>query len=66
MTPEAQHLAWHKASYSSGNNGCVEIAQQGGQVFVRDSKLGVQSPILSFSADEWACFVAGIRAGELS
>jgi Domain of unknown function (DUF397) len=57
---------WRKSSYSGQSNGCVEVADRpdGGKL-VRDSKLGDNSPVLSFTAHEWACFVAGIESGEL-
>ena len=64
-SPELSRAAWFKSSYSGNNNGCVEVARLDGQVYVRDSKLGERSPVLGFSSYEWACFVAGVRAGEL-
>jgi hypothetical protein len=64
-SPELSHAAWFKSSYSGNNNGCVEVARLDGQVYVRDSKLGERSPVLGFTSYEWACFVAGVRAGEL-
>jgi len=64
-SPKLPRVAWLKSSYSGNNNGCVEVARQDGQVYVRDSKLGERSPVLGFTSYEWACFVAGVRAGEL-
>lgn len=58
---------WIKSSRSSVNGSCVEIEADGqGGVKVRDSKLGDQSPILTFTANEWDAFVDGVRAGELT
>jgi hypothetical protein len=57
-------LDWRKAS-ASGNNGCIEVAPlAGGDVAVRDSKLGPDSPILTFHRHEFAAFVSGVLAGE--
>ena len=58
---------WVKSSKSNNNGSCVEIQAAGqGGVNVRDSKLGDQSPILTFTASEWDAFVDGVRAGELT
>jgi Domain of unknown function (DUF397) len=68
MTPDTTtRQDWRKSSFSNGSSGCVEIADlpAGGKA-VRDSKLGDDGPVLTFTAHEWACFVAGVRAGELS
>jgi hypothetical protein len=46
-----------------GSSACVEVGQDGGEVLVRDSKDPAAAP-LRFTADEWAAFVAGVRAGE--
>lgn len=58
-------LRWRKSSYSNGNGGnCVEVAElpEGGRV-VRDSK-DCSGPVLTFTAAEWAAFIAGVRDGE--
>jgi hypothetical protein len=65
MSPSLSRAMWTKSSYSGNNNGCVEVARLQGTVFVRDSKLGEGSPVLAFTPHEWACFVAGVRDGEL-
>ena len=57
---------WRKSSYSERANNCVEVAITEGVIGVRDSKLGAASPILTYTPAEWAAFVEGIRAGELS
>jgi hypothetical protein len=57
---------WRKSSYSERANNCVEVAITDDAIGVRDSKLGEASPILTYTPDEWAAFVEGIRAGELS
>ncbi|WP_345383146.1 DUF397 domain-containing protein [Pseudonocardia yuanmonensis] len=43
---------------------CVEIGRSAsGEFLVRDSKNREQSP-LAFTREEWAAFVAGVKAGE--
>ena len=43
---------------------CVEVGQSpDGAVLVRDTKDRMQQA-LSFTADEWTAFVAGVKAGE--
>ena len=57
-------LVWRKASASTSNGNCVEVAPvPGGGVAVRDSK-DPQGPILRFTAAEWAAFAEGMAAGE--
>lgn len=55
--PAAATLRWFKSSYSAGNGGdCVEVADTGTAVLVRDSKRPGEA-FLSVGADEWAAFV---------
>jgi predicted secreted Zn-dependent protease len=59
------HLTdWRKSSFC-GTGACVEVAKTGDEFLVRDSK-DANSPILKFTGEEWAAFVAGINAGEFS
>ncbi|HEY0637814.1 MAG TPA: DUF397 domain-containing protein [Pseudonocardiaceae bacterium] len=45
-------------------SGCVAVGKiPGGGVAVRDSK-HADSPVLSFTADEWTAFVRGVKEGE--
>jgi hypothetical protein len=53
---------FRKSSFC-GSSACVEVARDGDGVLVRDSKDPAAAP-LRFTADEWAAFVAGVRAGE--
>jgi len=55
-------MNFKKSSYSAIT--CVTVAQLGdGTIGVRDSKVA-DGPMLSFTADEWAAFVAGVKNNE--
>jgi hypothetical protein len=52
------------SSFSTGGN-CVEVGQlEDGSVAVRHSKLTGTGGSLTFTGDEWAAFIAGVKAGE--
>jgi hypothetical protein len=53
---------WHKSSHSESGT-CVEVAQCGDHVHVRDSK-DQRGPQLRFTASEWAAFVEGVKHRE--
>jgi Domain of unknown function (DUF397) len=54
-------LNWRKASYSgSGGGGCVEVANSGPAVVVRDTT-NRDSATLTFSPDAWGQFTASLR-----
>lgn len=55
--PAAGELRWFKSSYSAGNGGdCVEVADAGTAVLIRDSKRpGTAS--LSVPTAQWTAFV---------
>lgn len=55
---------WRKSSYSGQNGDCVELADLGEVVLMRDSKLGERSPVLTFTRPELAAFLAGAKASE--
>lgn len=55
------NLTWRKSPFSDDEN-CVEVAQTGDGVLMRDSK-SPDGPRLAFTVGEWEAFVAGIRAG---
>jgi hypothetical protein len=55
---------WRKASASSANSQCVELADAGPDVLVRDSKHPDQGH-LSFARAELAALIAAAKAGEL-
>ncbi|WP_431982532.1 DUF397 domain-containing protein [Streptomyces qinglanensis] len=52
-------LAWRKSSYSNGQSACVELAPTADGVAARDSKC-TGGPVLTFGAQQWATFVAGV------
>jgi hypothetical protein len=58
------NLSWERSSLCSAGT-CVEVASlPDGQKALRDSKAGESGAVLVFSADEWASFLGGVRAGE--
>lgn len=59
--PSPTPLQWRKSSRSD-INGCVEVANSGPAVLVRDSKDG-DGPVLTFSASAWRSFVLRVKRG---
>jgi hypothetical protein len=55
---------WRRSTKCSTNS-CVEVRDlpEGGKA-VRDSKAGLRSPVLRFTAEEWSAFAQGVKAGE--
>lgn len=51
---------WRTSSYSGGNGSCVEIADLGEHIAVRDSK-DRQGPKLVFTRDEWREFIQELK-----
>ncbi|SDG26853.1 DUF397 domain-containing protein [Streptomyces griseoaurantiacus] len=59
VTENMDELHWFKSSYSgSGGGDCVEVAAGLDAVYVRDSKVAGDGPMLRVGRDEWATFVA--------
>lgn len=56
-------MGWRKSSFSQGQGACVELADLGDGVAVRDSK-DPGGPVLRFTRAELAAFLAGAKAGE--
>lgn len=54
--------SWRKPSRCGANKGCVELAADGSQIAVRDSKDPHGSPILRYSRTAFAEFVAFVKA----
>ena len=48
-------LAWRKSRASGADGGCVEVADRGTSVLVRDSR--DRRTVLSFSSTEWSAFL---------
>jgi|HubBroStandDraft_6_1064221.scaffolds.fasta_scaffold141133_3 hypothetical protein len=55
-------VRWRKSSYSGQGANCVEVAQLRDATAVRDSK-NPDGPVLTFPADAWGAFVAGVKSG---
>lgn len=55
---------WHKSSFSTTEN-CVEVAELGSRLAVRDSKNPTDGALV-FAATEWDAFIEGVRTGEFS
>jgi hypothetical protein len=60
-TPDVTHARWIKSSRSEQSGNCVELAAINDVIFVRDSKLGDASPILSFVPDRLTALLDAIR-----
>lgn len=55
-------LSWRRSSFCTASS-CVEVADDGAHVWLRDSKQPHQAP-LRFTRLEWDHFVAGVRNGD--
>jgi len=53
---------WRRSSFC-GDGACVEVAREGDEILVRDSK-DSDGPVLRFTPEEWAAFLGGVEAGE--
>jgi hypothetical protein len=53
---------WRKSSYSTAQGNCVEVADQGTRVLVRDTKNRSRA-MLRFTPDAWASFTGSVKAG---
>ncbi|MEM8922310.1 MAG: DUF397 domain-containing protein [Actinomycetota bacterium] len=56
-------LAWRKASFSGNNAACVEVADAGDDILVRNSKRPTEGT-LAFTRAEMDAWIAGCKAGE--
>jgi Domain of unknown function (DUF397) len=63
--PLSAFSEWRTGEGQCGSDApCVEVANgPDGWRAVRDSKLGPESPVLTFTADEWTVFTAGVVSG---
>ncbi len=62
MTKPTNHLQWRRSSRCASSS-CVEVAQEGDLVMVRDSK-NLETAPLKFTQKEWHAFLSGARNGE--
>lgn len=53
---------WIRSSFCEATT-CVEVSVRDDVVLVRDSKRP-EVPALTYTPEEWAAFIAGVRAGE--
>lgn len=61
--PTHHELAWQKATASLPGGNCVELADAGDRIALRDSKFPGQGAFY-FTRAEMAAFVDGVRRGE--
>ena len=59
-----EEFEFRKSSFCGGG-ACVEVARSADGFLLRDSK-DPDSPVLTFTIEEWSDFVSGVRAGEFS
>jgi hypothetical protein len=57
-------LAWVTSSRCN-NGSCVQVACCEGEVWVRDSKLGEDSPVLRFTVGSWWSYIAAVKTRQL-
>ena len=62
VDPERAGILWRKSAASASGE-CVEVGFVAESVVLRHS-LDPSGPVLTFTLDEWAAFVVGVRAGE--
>ena len=62
MIEPTGRLGWRKAR-RCGSGACVEVARDGDQILVRDSKDPQAAP-LKFTPQEWDHFLTGAREGD--
>jgi len=53
---------WRKSSYSGGGNQCVEVADLGATIAVRDSK-NPSAGHLAFGTGDWQAFLEDAKRG---
>lgn len=57
---------WQRSSFCAADKPqCVEVLSQGHSFSVRDSK-NPDGPRLEFTREEWAAFLAAVKAGEFN
>lgn len=63
MMPDLSRAQWRKSSYSGNSGNCVEVADLGQTIAVRDSK-DSNGPVLMFTLNEWQLFVVSLSCQE--
>ncbi|MFR9721868.1 DUF397 domain-containing protein [Streptomyces sp. MS19] len=61
---DPHNVQWSKSSYSNGNGDCVEVADLGSSIGVRDSKRP-GSAMLTPPLNGWSAFVTSVVDGTL-
>ena len=63
LADEAQfrNLQWRKATHSTGNGACVEVASVGGLLAVRDSQ-DRTGPVVLCTQPTWQALLSELRA----
>jgi len=65
-SPDLDQAQWFKATASSANGGCLEVAFLGdGRVALRDNE-DMNNPPFIVSAHVWNCFIDGAQKGEFT
>jgi hypothetical protein len=64
MIKPTEEPHWRKSGRCA-TGACVEVARTGNRLLVRDSKNLGTAPI-AFTPQQWATFVAGVKAGDFS
>lgn len=66
-TPRFPREAFKKSSYSRPNKDCVEVARDGGQIAIRDSKTVFGSTVdahLAFTESQFDAFLSAVRKSD--
>ena len=64
MDEPQEHPAWRRSTRCGESGQCVEVADLGDAVAMRDAA-DPDGPVLSFTRSSWTAFVADLVRGEL-
>ena len=62
-TPDLSRARWRTSSHSGSNGDCVEVADSGARILVRDTKYR-EGSALAFQPDAWRRFVGQLKADQ--